>query len=120
MKYYIQIKNNIITNCVKNFVPNSAKPYFTEIETDEIISIGDTYINGVITHNTLTKTFDLEKIKYKQEIKSIQKWFADNDWKINKIVIGEWSTDDERWQSYLEERTAKRKRYDELLAKVGE
>lgn len=115
MKYYIQIRNNKITNIQKN-IPDSAKPYFTKIETDKTIYIGDTYINGVITHNTSTKTFDLEKIKYRQELNEIQKWLSDNDWKINKIVIGEWTIDDPRWQEYLKERTIKRKRYDELKA----
>ena len=115
MKYYVQIKNNKIVNIQTN-IPNSAKPYFKEIESNKTIYIGDTYINGVITHNTSTKKFDVQKIKHSQELNEIQKWFSDNDWKINKIVIGEWTTDDPRWQEYLKERTIKRKRYDELKA----
>ena len=55
----------------------------------------------------------------KEELWEIQKWFSDNDWVVNKIVIGEWSTDDERWLNYLAERKAKRARQDELLLIVN-
>lgn len=41
-------------------------------------------------------------------------WFSDNDWKVNKVFIGEWLETDERWVSYLEERALKRARYDEI------
>lgn len=51
----------------------------------------------------------------KEELWEIQKWFSDNDWIVNKIVVGEWTTNDERWLNYLAERQVKRKRQDELL-----
>ena len=50
-----------------------------------------------------------------EELWEIQKWFSDNDWIVNKIVVGEWTTDDERWLNYLAERKLKRARQDELL-----
>lgn len=50
----------------------------------------------------------------KEELIYIRTWLKDNDWKINKIVVGEWETTDERWTSYLEERAVKRARQDEL------
>ena len=50
-----------------------------------------------------------------EELWEIQKWFSDNDWIVNKIVVGEWTTDDERWLNYLAERKVKRARQDELL-----
>lgn len=50
----------------------------------------------------------------KEELWEIQKWFSDNDWVVNKIVVGEWATNDERWLNYLAERKVKRKRQDEL------
>lgn len=53
-------------------------------------------------------------ILIKEELYQIKQWLADNDWKVNKIVVGEWSTDDERWINYLAERQVKRKRQDEL------
>lgn len=51
----------------------------------------------------------------KEELCQIKQWLEDNDWKVNKIVVGEWSTDDERWINYLAERKVKRARQDELL-----
>lgn len=50
----------------------------------------------------------------KEELCEIRKWFSDNDWIVNKIVVGEWSTNDERWLNYLAERQVKRARQDEL------
>lgn len=120
MKYYIQVKNNKIVNCVTCAIAPEIKNLFIEVQSETPINIGDTYLNGKIVAQQQEFVFDTEKIKYRQELNGIQKWLADNDWKINKIVIGEWTTEDHRWQSYLEERTIKRKRYDELLAKVGE
>ena len=55
-----------------------------------------------------------QKAAYRVELNSIQKWFTDNDWKPNKIVTGEWTTNDERWIGYLQERAIKRARQDEL------
>lgn len=49
-----------------------------------------------------------------RELDSISKWFLDNDWKINKIVVGEWEKTDQRWIDYLAERAVKRARQDEL------
>jgi hypothetical protein len=43
-------------------------------------------------------------------------WLADNDWKVNKIVLGEWSSEDERWIEYLAGRGAARLAIDEADA----
>jgi hypothetical protein len=39
---------------------------------------------------------------------------ADNDWKVNKIIVGEWETTDPRWLDYLKQRQIKRARLDEI------
>lgn len=49
-----------------------------------------------------------------KEIREIEKWFSDNDWKINKIVTGEWEATDARWVEYLAKRAEKRARQDFL------
>ena len=41
-------------------------------------------------------------------------WFSANDWKVNKVFIGEWLETDTRWTTYLDERALKRARYDEI------
>lgn len=55
----------------------------------------------------------------KLELKEIDKWLGDNDWKINKIVVGEWTTEDSRWKAYVDERITKRSRRDEIVALLG-
>ena len=44
------------------------------------------------------------------------KWLVDNDWKCNKIIRGEWTTDDPRWIEYLEGATKARQEQDEANA----
>ncbi len=50
------------------------------------------------------------------QLAEIQAWFLSNDWKINKIVTGEWRTTDTRWTSYLRERAIKRQTQDEIIS----
>ena len=40
------------------------------------------------------------------------KWLADNDWKVNKHLLGEWADDDDRWLAYLAGREKARSDYD--------
>lgn len=44
------------------------------------------------------------------------KWLDDNDWKINKRTLGEWSEGDERWLAYLSDRAKMRAKIDEAEA----
>lgn len=60
----------------------------------------------------------MSQTKILQEIATIDKWLKDNDWKVNKIVIGEWQVSDERWIDYLNNRFDKRKRRDELVEEL--
>lgn len=53
------------------------------------------------------------------QINKIKKWLADNDWKVNKIVVGEWQRDDVRWIDYLNERENKRNLMDELIEQAN-
>ena len=48
------------------------------------------------------------------------KWLADNDWKCNKIIRGEWTTDDPRWIEYLEGATKARQEQDEANAVLNQ
>lgn len=44
------------------------------------------------------------------------KWLADNDWIVNKRVLGEWEETDERWLAYLTGREKARADIDEAEA----
>jgi hypothetical protein len=61
---------------------------------------------------------NLDKIKLKESLQlqkeTILNWFLENDWKVNKVVIGEWEKTDERWLEYFNERQIKRTRLDQI------
>lgn len=59
-----------------------------------------------------------EKQAIYNQLALIKKWFADTDYYVNKIITGEWSTDDIRWQNYLKERKVKRDLQDSLTAQL--
>jgi hypothetical protein len=56
-----------------------------------------------------------QKVDYENELLNIKRWFSDNDYKVNKVTIGEWKETDARWTDYKKERTTKRTRQDELI-----
>jgi hypothetical protein len=61
---------------------------------------------------------NLDEIKLRQALEKEQadilQWLADNDWKVNKVVVGEWTKEDQRWIDYLNERQVKRNRLDQI------
>jgi len=74
------------------------------------------YKNGAV-YNKTQKEFDNEKhindLRY--EALDIQQWLTENDWKVNKVFLGEWEETDERWLQYLKERELKRTRLDAIM-----
>lgn len=58
------------------------------------------------------------EITKEDRLRELSNWLSDNDWKINKVFLGEWSTDDPRWLEYLETRAAVRAEQDELIKEV--
>lgn len=50
-----------------------------------------------------------------RRLAEIDKWLRDNDWKFNKVYLGEWTTEDPRWLEYLVNRKAIRAERDALL-----
>lgn len=56
----------------------------------------------------------------KRQRAEILKWLSDNDWKINKVVLGEWTENDVRWSDYLNRRAEKRQRLDEIDALIAQ
>ena len=59
-----------------------------------------------------------KEIAKNERLIEIQHWLSANDWKVNKIVIGEWEETDPRWIEYLAERKAMREEQD-LLNGIG-
>lgn len=48
-----------------------------------------------------------------------KKWLADNDYIINKVVLGEWQPEDERFINYKEQRAVVRAELDFLEAELA-
>ena len=95
MKINYTLNNNIITGYT--IIPfDNNKPYI-DLTEEEINNIRVGYTR--LINNKLVYNEDIYQLisQTKKELAEIQKWFIDNDWKINKIVIGEWTKDDERW-----------------------
>lgn len=53
-------------------------------------------------------------IAKQQRLQEIDKWFKENDWKVNKLFLGEWKVTDGRWVEYLAQRANMRKEHEEL------
>jgi hypothetical protein len=97
-----------------NFLPDMVEIEVSEEELNYLEKniLAAYYENGKVVYK------GLEQIKQRQanekEKADILQWLADNDWKINKVVVGEWEVTDLRWTNYIKERQEKRKRLDEL------
>ena len=56
---------------------------------------------------------DKARAKHKR-MAEIEQWLRDNDWKFNKVFLGEWEATDARWLEYLEQRKLYRAEFDAL------
>lgn len=115
INYELNEKNVIVSYTEVPFDEN--KPYL-ELADDEKIFIGYSKVVNELFYRNEEEYNNLKNAKL--ELKEIKQWFLENDWKINKVVIGEWSNTDERYVSYLAERKEKRKRQDELIEEINE
>jgi hypothetical protein len=68
----------------------------------------------IVNEKTSTLLSKEEKVAYENELQQIRKWFLENDYKVNKVVIGEWEATDPRWLDYKKERQVKRDRLDQI------
>ena len=62
----------------------------------------------------------MEKLKLYSQLNKIQKWLDDNDYKVNKFLLGEYTADDERWLTYQQERSAKLQEYNDIELRIKE
>lgn len=118
VNYRVDEKNYITSF---RFIPfRETEPY---IETDLPIIIGiSRVINGQLDNSQPQSDYESKKQalkqqkEYNQEMQSIKQWLSDNDYKVNKYLLGEYSDTDQRWLDYKAERTIKLARYNELEA----
>lgn len=115
INYVLNENNQIVSYSLIPF--DESKPYI-EVEDVSKIKLGySKVIDGEFYSNE--GIYILVK-QLRKELKEIQLWLSKNDWKVNKIVVGEWTTDDYRWKEYIKERQEKRNRNDYLIFKLKE
>jgi hypothetical protein len=72
------------------------------------------YVNGKFVFDKNEENKVVAKAKIIEEQQEILKWLSDHDWIVNKVFLGEWTKEDQRWIEYLTERSVKRARLDEI------
>ena len=100
-----------------------------KVESEPIIEA-----NEILCYNPETAEFYTEKMPKPSEAMKARakaraeaqrrkadalKWLADNDWKVNKHLLGEWADDDERWLAYLAGRKKARADHDAAEAALN-
>lgn len=127
---YIKIndKNRVVAQIADKF----AKGLTADNKTSFVVaSVPTVERDEVLYYNPENDTFHCEKkpepteeqkatAKARAEARANKakalKWLADNDWKVNKRMLGEWAENDERWLAYLEDRAKVRAELDEAEA----
>ena len=125
---YIKIndKNKVVLQLNDKFAGNQTPDNVTTFRTSQppVLNMGE-----VLYFNPTTFSFYTEKVVITEEQKARMeerraknakkqealKWLNDNDWKVNKRILGEWSETDDRWLQYLAERAKMRAQYDEAI-----
>lgn len=111
MKINYTVDNNNHITSYQSIPFNDKLPY-VEIADDQIIILGISQVINSVFYSNIDAYNNIQELIL--EKKNIYKWLADNDWKVNKYVLGEWKSDDMRWANYINERLIKRKRLDEI------
>jgi hypothetical protein len=115
MKIYVWVDGTKINGIYnRKFSPNQFELELddTQLEYLKENSLAAHYIDGKVVYKKLDAI--KQKKAFEKEQADILQWLADNDWKVNKIIVGEWTKEDQRWIDYLNERQVKRNRLDEI------
>jgi hypothetical protein len=57
----------------------------------------------------------MDKVLLAIERDKIKQWLTTNDYKVNKVVVGEWTETEPKWLEFLEQRKIKVARLNEIL-----
>lgn len=92
---------------------NNGNYYSYKSQHDDLIEITEQEFNEHITQPQPTAE-QIALFNKQKEMAEIKQWLNENDYIINKHILGEYTDDDERWVNYLEQRAEKLARYNEL------
>ena len=115
MKKFIKVNGNRIVDVR----PQMFEGAF-EIEVPDGMHNIDILANHIYNNGKLEKSQGLiNKANLQEEYFGIRAWLNQNDWKINKVFLGEWENTDPRWVEYKEQRAIKRARLDKIKEALG-
>ena len=115
MKRYIKTEGSRIVD-----IRNKMIEGFIEIEVADNLTDIDILANHIYNNGKLEKSQGLiNKANLQEEYFEIVAWLNQNDWKINKVFLGEWAETDPRFVEYKEQRAIKRARFDKIKEALG-
>jgi hypothetical protein len=115
MKIYVWVDGTKINGIYsRKFSPNQFELELDDTQLNYLKenSLAAHYIDGKVVYKNLDAINQKQALEKEQA--DILQWLADNDWKVNKVVVGEWDKEDPRWIEYLNKRKVKRNRLDEI------
>lgn len=92
---------------------NNENYYSYKSQHNDLIEITEQEFNEHIAQPQPTAE-QIALFNKQKEMAEIKRWLNENDYIINKHILGEYTDDDERWVNYLEQRAEKLARYNEL------
>ena len=123
MYFKIDEKNRVVLQIADEFAEGLEIDNATAFTAETIPSVEH---DETLCYNPENGTFYTEKVEITEEQKAkaaamekkenAMKWLADNDWKVNKHMLGEWTEKDKRWAAYLADRAKARAEIDEAEA----
>ena len=91
-----------------------------EVEIPDGMHDLDVLRNHYYQNGKLVKTNEIiNKANLSEEYYEIRQWLSHNDYKVNKVFLGEWAETDPRWVEYKEQREIKRARLDAIKQALG-
>jgi len=112
--FYLNISNDRVCGYHTLPFPNSVEYKADEnFETYLFSKIGKLlYINGEIIE-------EVNHVDLNIELFELKNWLSENDYVINKFILGEYLPTDQKWINYLEQRAIKLKRINEIEVIIG-
>ena len=120
MYFEIDKENKVILQIDDKFAEGLELDNATTFTAETIPSVEH---DETLYYNPENGTFYTEKVEITEGQKAraearakkaeALRWLAENDWKINKRMLGEWTEKDERWTAYLADRAKARAEIDE-------
>ena len=115
MKKFIKVNGKQIMEVRPEKFPDSIEVEIPDGMHDLDVLRKHHYQNG-----KLVKTNEIiNKANLQEEYFDIMGWLSQNDWKVNKVFLGECADTDPRWVEYKEQRAIKRARLDKIKEALG-